>query len=65
MDDGPSSQRRTKEMPKPQKAKGRRKKIGEGMNQPGGPHTPGAKGTYPKKGKTRSHSNPKLMKLKD
>lgn len=62
--DGPSSQRRTK-MPPPQKAKRKPKKIGEDMNQPGGPHTPGAKGTYPKKGKTRSRANPKLMKLKD
>lgn len=50
MDDGPSSQRRTKEMPKPKRG-GKPKKIGEGMGQPGGPHTPGAKGTYPKKGK--------------
>lgn len=48
----PSSQRRTKDgWAKPKRAKGKRKKIGEDMSQPGGPHTPGAKGTYPKKGK--------------
>ena len=35
-------------MKKPKKAKGTRKKIGEDMGRPGGPHTPGAKGTYKK-----------------
>jgi hypothetical protein len=53
-------------MPKPESG-GKPKKITT-KNPPGGPRTPGAKGTYPKKGKgakTRSYSNPKLMKLKD
>lgn len=34
---------------KPPKKGNKPKKIGEGMNKPGGPYTPGAKGTYPKK----------------
>ena len=42
---GPSSQRRTKEMVKPKRAAGKRKKVTT-KNPPGGPHTPGAKGTY-------------------
>jgi len=42
MSDGPSSQRRTKEMPEPEKAKTKPKRITT-KNPPGGPHTPGAK----------------------
>jgi len=41
MSDGPSSQRRTKEWPKP-KSGGKPKRIAT-KNEPGGPHTPGAK----------------------
>ena len=36
-----------KPLPKP-KPGGTPKKIGEGMGSPGGPHTPGEKGTYKK-----------------
>ena len=42
MSDGPSSQRRTKERPEPEKAKTKPKRITT-KNPPGGPHTPGAK----------------------
>jgi len=40
MSDGPSSQRRTKEMPRPERSKPKRITT---KNPPGGPHTPGAK----------------------
>lgn len=46
MQDGPSSQRRTKQMAKPER--GNKPKKITTKNPPGGPKTPGAKGTYPK-----------------
>lgn len=48
------------EVPKPKKnplpppqSGGKPKRIGEGMGSPGGPHTPGAKGTYPPRNKKK------------
>ena len=48
MSDGPSSQRRTKEMPRPERSKPKRITT---KNPPGGPHTPGEKAKRKKKGK--------------
>ncbi len=47
MSDGPSSQRRTK-LPPPKRGK-TPQRIGKDMNDPGGPHTPGAKKKRKKK----------------
>ena len=60
---------REREMVKPEKAKGGPpKRIGEGMNEPGGPMTPGAKAKRLEKQKAASAAmrvGSKKIKLKD